>query len=227
MKLSYGFIDRLQITTYTAPWLVGLILQDLSPNIEFKSTLYNRNRLALSVSAGFVWGRFQDVDGTRANYLIFPLNATASVKINTRVTLNLGGQYTATDVAGGAQPVESEVEGAAVIDMLQLYGMLEWRINRVVSLTLTARWLPYVSDTVAQGELIIDEDTGAIIGIQVDVFDLQNEFAIIPGAVFSWKRANLRVGVGYGALFLEGLGLVVPSSALSGISPEFDVFVRF
>jgi hypothetical protein len=54
-----------------------------------------------------------------------------------------------------------------------------------------------------------------------------NAFAVIPGAVFSWKRANMRLGVGYGAFFVEPFGLVVPASVLSYVSPELDVFVRF
>jgi hypothetical protein len=237
MKLSYGIIDRLEMSTYTAPWLLGLILEELSPNIEFKSTLINQRRFALSVSAGFVWGRVKactsglctrDSDFSRVNYLIFPINVTSSLRFNSRISFHLGGQYTATDLAGGTQPAETEIRGAAVVDLLQLYAMLEWRVSRVVALTLTTRWLPYVSDAVARGQLIIDEDTGAIIGIQVDVFDLTNGFAVIPGAVFSWKRANLRMGVGYGTFFLEGVGLAIPPSlGLKGVSPEFDVFVRF
>ena len=52
--------------------------------------------------------------------------------------------------------------------------------------------------------------------------------AIIPGFVFSWERANLRLGVGYGDVFLESMGgLVIPGSALTYLSPELDVFVRF
>jgi hypothetical protein len=246
MKLSYGIFKWLQFSTYTAPWLLGLVLDDLetfgSPNIEFKSTLFNRKRFALSVSAAFVWGRvssctnpMRDEEGgicnspeefTDVDWLIFPLEVASSVRINSRISVHIGGKYTATTAVGGSQPVETEVSGSAVVDMLQLYGMLEWRVSRVVALTLTTRWLPYVSQTVVRGQLEIDEDTGALIGIEVDVLD-DNAFAVIPGAVFSWNRANIRLGVGYGAFFVEPFGLVIPASVLNYISPEFDVFVRF
>ena len=104
--------------------------------------------------------------------------------------------------------------------------MFEWRLSRVVALTLTTRWLPYVSQTVVRGEIAVDHHTGATIGIQADILD-NNAFAVIPGAVFSWNRANIRLGVGYGAFFVESVGLVVPASVLNSVSPELDIFVRF
>jgi hypothetical protein len=51
--------------------------------------------------------------------------------------------------------------------------------------------------------------------------------AIVPGFVFSWERANIRLGVGYGDFFIEGFAFVLPRDVLGGVSPEFDVFVRF
>jgi hypothetical protein len=246
MKLSYGIFKYLEISTYTLPWLAGLFLEEFetigSPNIEFKSTLINRNRFALSVSVEFLWGRVSsctnpmlnpdgqlcttEAEFSTVNWLVYPINVTSSVRINSRVSIHIGGQYTATQATGGTRPFEGDISGSAVVDMLQIYGMFEWRLSRVVALTLTTRWLPYVSQTVVRGEIVVDDDTGATIGIQADILD-NNAFAVIPGAVFSWNRANIRLGVGYGAFFVESVGLVVPASVVSSISPEFDVFVRF
>jgi len=246
MKLSYGIFKYLEISTYTLPWLAGLFLEEFetigSPNIGFKSTLINRNRFALSVSVEFLWGRVSsctnpmlnpdgqlcttEAEFSTVNWLVYPINVTSSVRISSRVSIHIGGQYTATQATGGTRPFEGDISGSAVVDMLQIYGMFEWRLSRVVALTLTTRWLPYVSQTVVRGEIVVDEDTGATIGIQADILD-NNAFAVIPGAVFSWTRANIRLGVGYGAFFVEPAGLVVPASVLSSISPEFDVFVRF
>jgi hypothetical protein len=248
MKLSYGIFKYLQISTYTVPWLAGLFLDEFetvgSPNIEFKSTIYNRQRLALSVSFEFLWGRVSsctnpdpnlnpeglvcttDAEFTAVDWLIYPISVTSSVRINSRISVHVGAQYTATQATGGTQPVEAEVSGSAIVDMLQIYGMFEWRLSRVVALTLTTRWLPYVSQPVVRGEFVIDGDTSANIGVQLDVLD-NNAFAVIPGAVFSWNRANIRLGVGYGAFFVEPVGLALPASVLNNISPEFDVFVRF
>ena len=245
MKLSYGIFKWLQMSTYTTPWMLGVFDEFEtfgSPNIEFKSTLFNRKRFALSLTAEFLWGRVSsctnpqiDPEGevctspeqfTSVDWLVYPMSVTSSVRINSRISVHTGGQYTATQAVGGTRPFESEVSGSAVVNMLQLYGMFEWRLSKVAALTLTARWLPYVSQTVVRGQFTVDEDTGAVIGIEVDVLD-NNAFAVIPGAVLSWDRANIRLGVGYGSFFVEPVGLVAPASAFSYISPEFDVFVRF
>ncbi|HET6415173.1 MAG TPA: hypothetical protein VFG22_02670 [Polyangiales bacterium] len=246
MKLSYGIFKYLEISTYTVPWLAGLFLEEFetigSPNVEFKSTLINRNRFALSVSVEFLWGRVSsctnpmlnpdgqlcttEAEFSTVNWLVYPISVTSSVRINSRISIHIGGQYTATQATGGTRPFEGDISGSAVVNMLQIYGMFEWRLSRVVALTVTTRWLPYVSQTVVRGQIVVDDDTGATIGIQADILD-NNAFAVIPGAVFSWNRANIRLGVGYGAFFVEPVGLVVPASVLSSISPEFDVFVRF
>ena len=245
MKLSYGIFKWLQLSTYTTPWMLG-VLDDFetfgSPNIELKSTLFDRRRFALSLSAEFLWGQVSSCTNprvdplgevctspdefTNVNWLIYPISVTSSLRFNSRISIHAGVQYTATQAIGGTRPYESEVSGTAVVDMLQLYGMFEWRLSKVVALTLTTRWLPYVSQTVVRGEFIVDEDTGAIIEIEADILD-NNAFAVIPGAVLSWNRANIRLGVGYGAFFVEPIGLVVPASVFNHISPEFDVFVRF
>lgn len=228
MKISYGIIDQLQVSTYTMPWLLGLILEEVAPNLELKSTFYDRRRLALSASFGFVEGAYQDaLTKTEVRYLLYIAKLASSVRLNSRLRLHIGGQYTATDFVGEAEPADTDLQGAAVVDLLQLWGMFEWRLSRVVALTLTLRWVPWASDVLVRGEVVIDPNTGATVGINVEFVDLTNAYAIIPGFVFSWKRANIRVGVGYGNFFIEGFGLVAPASALHNVSPEFDVFVRF
>ena len=234
MQLGYGIIDQLQVTTYTMPWFLGVILEDFAPNLELKSTFYDRRRLALSASVGVVEGQTTQVSGDgeslttkKVRYLIVPLNLASSVRINSRVSTHLGAQFTGTRVLGSKQPTDNEIRGATAVNLLQLWGMFEWRLSRVTAFTLTVRWVPWASDTVVRGDLVVDPNTGAVLGLEVEVFDLTNAFAIIPGFVFSWKRANLRVGAGYGDFFLEGLGLLIPGSTLRNISPELDVFVRF
>jgi hypothetical protein len=45
--------------------------------------------------------------------------------------------------------------------------------------------------------------------------------------VFSWDRANIRLGVGYSDFFVDGFYLIIPGDVLSNVAPEFDIFVRF
>jgi hypothetical protein len=237
-NLSYGIIDQLQITTYTIPWFLGPVAgailnekQDIAPNLELKSTFYDRGRLALSASFGFITGtikQIENVEATRARYTFFPISLAASVRINSDVSAHIGGMFTAVDGDADASPGSTDVGGAAAVDILQFWVMTEWRLSRVVAFTFTVRWVPWVSNVIVRGNLTADESNPDVDAqLELEFTDLTNAFAIIPGFVFSWDRANIRLGVGYGDFFVEGFAVVVPGSVLSNVSPEFDIFVRF
>ena len=226
MNLSYGILDQLQVTTYTMPWLLGMIFQTVAPNLELKSTFYDRKRLALSVSAGFLTGTIQQTDDSRVRYFLMPIAFAASVRINSDVSVHLGTRFTAVTGGADAQSGGDQIEGALVIDFMQLYAMAEWRLSRVVAFTFTLRWVPYVSDAVVNGSLSGTNPT-ADLRLAVNTEDLKNAFAVVPGFVFSWERANIRLGVGYSSYFVDGFYLVLPGEVLHNVSPEFDVFVRF
>lgn len=226
MQLSYGIIDQLQVTTFTMPWILGAIFQDVAPNVALKSTFFDRRRLALSVGAGFLTGTIEQPDDTKIRYFLIPVSFAASVRINSDVSTHFGARFTAVNGDADSQPEGTAVEGAVVVDFLQLWAMAEWRLSRVVAFTFTLRWVPYVSDLVVNGTL--DAGNPAIgVGLEADLSKLQNAFAVIPGFVFSWDRANIRLGVGYSSFFVDGFYLVIPGDVLSNVSPEFDIFVRF
>ena len=228
-NLSYGIIDQLQVTTYTMPWLLGAIFQDVAPNLKLKSTFYTHKRLALSASFGFLTGTIEQIENvaaTKARYYFFPVSLAASVRINSDVSLHIGGMFTGVNGDADSKPGATDVEGAAAVDILQFWAMTEWRLSRVVAFTFTVRWVPWVSDIIVRGSLDSDNpDVGA--QLKLEFTDLNNAFAVIPGFVFSWARANIRLGVGYGDFFVEGFAIVVPGDVLSNVSPEFDIFVRF
>lgn len=232
-KLSYGVFDFFQISTYTAPWLLGAVFEDVAPNIEFKSTFYDRRFLALSASLGFITGTIEqivDVEESKIRYYMVPVSLASSIRINSDLSAHIGGIYTSTQGDANAGLGTGDVGGSAVVDLLQFWGMMEWRLSKVVAFTFTVRWVPWVSDTIVRGRLEGEQGNPGIgVQIELEFIDLTNAFAAIPGFVFSWKRANIRLGVGYGDVFSNFLGfpLAVPRELLKGVSPEFDVFVRF
>ncbi|MGB3052405.1 MAG: hypothetical protein WBB42_15500 [Polyangiales bacterium] len=226
MQLSYGIIDQLQVTTYTMPWILGAIFQTVAPNLELKSTFYDRRRLALSVSAGFLLGTIEASDDSKVRYFLLPVSFAASVRINSEVSTHFGALYTAVNGDADSKPGGDSIEGGVVVDFLQLWGMVEWRLSRVVAFTFTVRWVPYVSDLAINGTLDSDNPDIAV-QLEADLSELRNAFAVIPGFVFSWDRANIRLGVGYSSFFVEGFYLVIPGDVLRNIAPEFDIFVRF
>ncbi|MBW2548872.1 MAG: hypothetical protein JRE82_16950 [Deltaproteobacteria bacterium] len=158
-KLSYGIIDQLQISTYTMPWLLGLIVEDVAPNIELKSTFYQRKRLALSASLGFLSGTIEQIEGverTKVRYFLAPVSLAASVRINSDVSTHIGGMFTGVSGDVDASPGATDIAGSTVVDILQFWGMVEWRLSRVVAFTFTVRWVPWVSGLIVRGSLDSD-----------------------------------------------------------------------
>jgi len=231
MQLSYGVLDELQVTTYTFPWILGSIFEEVAPNVELKSTFFDRRKLALSASVGFLTGTIKQTDNAKVRYYLLPIAVTASVRINSRVSFHTGGKFAATDFTAAAQAGHNDIQGVAVVNLLQLFAMLELRLSRVTSFTLFVRWAPWVSDSVLQGDINIGDDTSGTIEAQINTDNLKNAWAIVPGFVFSWARANLKLGLGFGDWFVPGIGLIVPGPfprpGTPTPVPEFDIFVRF
>jgi hypothetical protein len=231
MQLSYGILDQLEVRTYTFPWILGSIFQEVAPNVALKSTFYDQRRLALAASVGFLTGTIKQADDTKVRYFLVPIGVAASVRINSVISLHSGSIFAVPRFSGDTQAGGSDIEGALVVSVLQLWETLEWRLSPVVAFTLFVRWLPYVSNGVLKGTIDVDENTDGTIEAEVSTEDLKNAWAVIPGFVFSWKRANLKLGLGYGDLFLPGIGLVVPGPFPRAGTPapvlDFDIFVRF
>ena len=167
------------------------------------------------------------MEESTVRYYVTPLSLAASVRYNWRFSSHIRGTYTATQGDANAGLGFEELGGSAVIDLFQLWAMFEGRLSNVVAFTFTVRWVPWVSDTIVRGKF--SGNPGGEIQLEIELIDLKNAFAFIPGFVFSWRRANIRLGVGYGDIFANFLGipLAVPREVLKGVSPEFDVFVRF
>ena len=230
MQLSYGILDWLQVTTHTFPWILGTIFQEVAPNVELKSTFYNKRKLALSASVGFLTGTIKQTDNTKVRYYLVPVALAASVRVHSDISVHLSARMTAADFLSGTQVGGTDIEGAAVVNIAQLWGVFEWRLTRVTAFTLTVRWVPYAGRVTFQGDIDIGDDTAGTIEGEIGT-RLKNSYSFVPGFVFSWARANLKLGVGYGDLFLPGIGLVVPGAFPRAGTPtpvvEFDVFVRF
>ena len=226
MQLGYGIIDQLQVTTYVFPWILGAAFETVAPNLELKSTLYQRRRLALSLSAGFVTGEVTQDDeaNSRVRYFLFPMSLTASVRANHVLSVHTGGKYVRTHLAGDTSPEGTDVKGALLLDVMQLWVELEMRLSHTTAFTLTGRVVPYAGDSVLQANTGLDEFTTAILSLEVNPEDVQDAWAVVAGVALSWDQVNLILGLGYGDLFLPGVGLVVPGPFPV---PVLDFYVRF
>jgi hypothetical protein len=93
----------------------------------------------------------------------------------------------------------------------------------VTALLFVLRYLPYQADPIFHSEATLDERTSADVAGQADTENLQHSVAGAVSAVLSWKHFNLRAGLAYGALFMPGIGLVLP---MTYPYPEFNFYWR-
>ena len=96
-------------------------------------------------------------------------------------------------------------------------------MRRFFALLCVVRYLPYQSDAIFHSTVDVDDRTHAKVKGEADTEDMQHTVAGSVSSSFSWKNFNLRVGVGYGGVFLQGTGLVLP---LAYPFPEFNFYWR-
>jgi hypothetical protein len=76
---------------------------------------------------------------------------------------------------------------------------------------------------VLKSNVYVDPQTHGELDARVDVSELQNSVSGGVSGDFSWEHFNLRAGINYGALFLNGPGLVLP---LKYPYPEINLYWR-
>jgi hypothetical protein len=105
-----------------------------------------------------------------------------------------------------------------------MFSTLEMRQSRVLSLTFTGRFAPYFATIPLTGTVTLDGLTTATVDARVEIKALRYAAAFEVAAVWSWNVFNLKLGLGYGSLFLPGTGLVVPGTYPI---PVLELFWRF
>jgi hypothetical protein len=211
LELGVGFW-RFQISTRTMPWILGAALGKLMPNLNAELFVFELGGVTLNADAGVYYVNSNKlVEGDELLHLfIIPASVSASWRINERHTLSGRFRYVRVTSDGSADSGDYEVNAITLADNAQIQANWEWRLNRVCALHTTLRYLPFQGDPVIQSTVPIDDRTTAKVDATVDTENLQHSVAGLVAGVFSWKHFNLRAGVGYGAVFLQGPGLVLP-----------------
>lgn len=216
---------RFQLSTRVFPWILGAALGKATPNLEGQFLLLERAGVTLSADGGMYYVNSNKlIEGEELLHLfLFPVGLTASWRINDRHTTSLRFRYLRVVSDGSAEQEDLEINGATLADNAQLHASWEWRLSRVSALLLTLRYLPFQGDPVLQSTVQVDARTTADVDATVDTENMQHSVAGSVSGEWSWEHFNLRAGIGYGALFLSGPGLVVP---LKYPYPELTLYWR-
>jgi|SRR5688572_3824561 len=211
LKLELGVFDEVLIGTYVPPWFAFPALGVPLPNVYVKARSWWSGPLTLALrgSTMYVAGEaVEQLASGDASGSMTTLSAEAdlSLLVHHRLTVSLGAEYTHLRGNGnetGDDP--TSIEGAVTADNLMSRLFVEWRLSRVFSLTLLARYMIQQSP--------VSADTSySTPGLSVDArLTADNEetlrgFSVVPGVAFEWEHWDLSLGVGYGALPLPILG---------------------
>jgi hypothetical protein len=222
-ELGVG-VWRFELTTRVAPWIVGATFRKLMPNLRLGVNVFENRRFALQVAAGLYFVNSRKlVEEPVVSLFLFPIDAVLSWQVAARHTLSVRARYVAATSDADASEKDVTLRGGAVASNAQLHLSWQWRLTRVSALLCTLRYLPYQADPVLHSSLDLDPATSGTLDASVDVQSLQHSLAGNVSGVFAWRHFNLRVGVSYGALFLNGPGLVLP---LAYPYPELNFYWR-
>lgn len=228
-SLEYGIFDQLMVGTYTVPWVAYAVTGKTVVNGLIKVRPLTIGNFTMAGRATVFYVNAQDVTvpdfiehgNVKATFV--PLTLAASYAFSSAWNLSLEGTFVKifADADGNVQ--SSDFSGTGAHENLQIASQLELRLSRVVALTLRGRWVPWASATAIETTATLD--SGGQLELQAAATTpITNAWAVIPGVALSWGVFNLQVGLGYGNVFLPGIGLV---SENRYPAPEFNIYARF
>lgn len=229
LDAEYGIVDQLMVGTYLAPWVLFAATGKTVVNGYIKGRPLTVGPFTASLRANVFYVNAEDihipeiiengnVDGT-----FLPLSVAASYAFNNDWGLSLEGTYVKIFADAADNTVDANFSGSGAHDNVQIAGQLEWRLTRVTALTLRGRWVPWASPTAIETEATL-EAGGRVTVEAAATTPIDNAWQVVPGVAFSWEVLNLHLGMGYGNIFLPGVGLV---TGFKYPVPEFNLYFRF
>jgi hypothetical protein len=228
-KAELGVPGNLMVGTYLPTWAAGPVLGVTVPTGFLKLRDPFDGPVAASIRGTIVYfdakslaAEVTENKGSKAGLMVLPLEGAVSARFNRWFTQSLLFTYVYVS-AGGSEPGDASIRGAAGVSNFTISTFLEGRLTRVVALTLLLRVLAHqgnahVTARFSQGSTLVDADLGARPRSQEFVA------CAIPGVAFSWEHINLHLGLGYGNWWLPVIELPLTSAQ---IIPEFSFYVRF
>jgi len=219
---SVGIFDQLTVGTLTLPWVLPLLIDRFGPNAFVESAFFEQGKHAVSLRVGVTYVAL--TDGGSAAAWIVPITAAYSVRWDEALSTHARATYSGIFAGADAGQEEQQVEGNALIDMVQLDGTVEWRLTDNVALLGIVHWAPWAGAGVADVQAELGPAISAEGELDLDTSDLQHAWNVTLALAMSLSVADLRIGFGYGDPFLLDTGVILP---LDGFFPEIDLSFRF
>jgi len=227
-ELELGPTSFITVGTDVEAWAASFVLQALVVNAHAKVRLLHTEPLTISLYAGAYRASIPasgPVVAGSGSLLLIPASIYTSSDLSKRVSLHLGVTYAHVEADGEVQlvPGNDRARAALAASALQLHAMVEYRVSRLVAITLAGHAQPvmsqpavHLSSTTAYGDHL--EFVGTVAPVD------RTAVAAVANVVISGRHVNLRIGGGYGAIFLPSMGVMIPYRT---VLPELDAYVRF
>lgn len=227
-RAEVGVLDEVTLGTYVPTWFTYPFLETTVPTGFVKVRDWFDADFSVALRAGFVFfsagtlsQKLLDDANVQGGMVVFPIGAAGSWRVNQWFTQSAELSYVFAAVGGSSQG-KATLEGGMATENVTLTSLSEWRLGRIVALTLLGRVLAYRGNARLVGTI---EEDGSEIDVDVGGRLEQGVvFSVVPGISLSFEYFNLELGVGYGNLWLPIVELPLPGRSLV---PEADVYVRF
>lgn len=232
-SVAYGALDFLQVETAPIGFALPLFTGDFAPNINVRVGVRYFDPVFFSFGIGAVYVHLSDAHeealgeelGGSLDTELWSMPMIGAVSYHPTDELLVSSDLSYFVTNNSARAATDTGSSTALLASSSLQGGLtaQYALGRVFAFTLKSRmvfWAPQIPIDVT-GD--VDGTTVTLAG-NVEVATVEGAFQIIPGIAFSWSFFNLRLGAGYGNLFLPTLGLV---SSYQGFTPDLELYFRF
>jgi len=220
-KVEYGLLDRVDIGTYTWPWLARIA------SVSGKYEWYRSGNWSVANKLSVLRLDLQDwsEEAEPAVFQVVPVEMAVSYRFNESWTLSLEGIYTNVSAEGSYN--DDDLSGAAAVTNFQTTATVEWRWTETLAVLLHMRSLAFQGTSGAASVTTMPDDYTTVEvfgGGETDVLDVEGASSATLILHWAWSTFNLRVGLGYGNWSLPGINFVLPQKTYI---PEFDMFWRW
>jgi hypothetical protein len=199
--MGYGVTDWLTVGLMPAPRVIAPILGGVSVNLSVIARLSDRALRERGTRGQPAVGQHRHRQHEHARRCV----AGQLVRIGApgsapELFLNL--RYVGVEGVNNSNIEDQEIAGTVLTRLVQVMAQAQYQLTGAVALYVQGTLQPWEQEVQVSGEDQIDDQTTATIEGEASASDTSLPWNAAVGAHFRWSAVNLRVGVGYGNIFV-------------------------
>ena len=221
---GYGITDWLTVGLQPIPWIVAPILGGVSANASVKLGFALGSLLDLSLEVTPIWFRIEDGSSDTRGILL-PITLATSFHPTRGQSYSLAVRYSSVEGLNDSEIATQEVGGTALARVLQLIGQVQFQLTGSLSIYVQGQLQSWEQELRIHGSSRISDRTRIEIEGAASSMDQSLPWAVLAGIHVRHRAVNVRLGAGYGNVFVPRVGLT--TRRYEGVVPDLDFFVRF